>query len=326
MIHSDEVKLTEVSRKLGDISARRTWRVAALVAVALIGGLVFNSTLPDRAVSKGGTPALGGPCGQKKATPSPQVYSQYDRKVLSLEPALYLPLGSSVPVEPDISGRGHSGFFDADGDRMHVAMLPNGDTASDFNGLGQYIQVPSAKSLSVTYSGCLTVEAWINPTVLQFPRDEGSGYVYVLGKGTADKQEYATRMYSLSNSEVPPRPNRISAYVFNRSGGKGSGAYCQGTVRPGVWIMLTFVVDSRASAEWPDGYISIYENGQLCRSKVSLSQFNVTLGSSNAPLRIGTRDFGSFFEGGIGKVAVYNSVLSSQEIFATYEVMDAGKR
>ena len=29
-------------------------------------------------------------------------------------------------------------------------------------------------------------------------------------------------MYSYSNSEVPPRPNRISAYAFNLIGRKGS--------------------------------------------------------------------------------------------------------
>ena len=62
---------------------------------------------------------------------------------------------------------------------------------------------------------------------LQFAHEQGTGYVYILGKGTSDKQEYALRMYSNENSEVPPRPNRVSAYVFNLSGGLGSGAYFQ---------------------------------------------------------------------------------------------------
>lgn len=77
----------------------------------------------------------------------------------------------------------------------------------------------------------------MRPDTLQFPRVQGSGYVYILGKGTAGKQEYALRMYSYSNSENPPRPSRVSAYVFNLAGGEGSGAYFQDPVRPGTWMM-----------------------------------------------------------------------------------------
>ena len=61
--------------------------------------------------------------------------------------------------------------------------MPNGDMAADFNGRSQYAQVPSSEALSVTDTGCLTIEAWIMPTTLQFPHEEGTGYVYVLGKG-----------------------------------------------------------------------------------------------------------------------------------------------
>ncbi len=128
-------------------------------------------------------------------------------------------------------------------------------------------------------------------------------------------------MYSYSNSEVPPRPNRISAYTFNLSGGKGSGAYFQDKVDPGIWIMVTFVVDSRPSAAWPDGYIAIYKDGQMRGRRVSLSQFNVVPRASDAPFRIATRDLQSFFQGAIGKVAVYNCVLSPQDILAAYRAM-----
>jgi hypothetical protein len=128
-------------------------------------------------------------------------------------------------------------------------------------------------------------------------------------------------MYSYSNSEVPPRPNRISAYTFNLSGGEGSGAYFQDKVHPGAWMMVAFVVDSRPSAAWPEGYIAIYKNGKLRGSPVSLSQFNVVPKAANAPFRIATRDLRSFFDGAIGKVAIYDYVLSQQDILATYQAM-----
>jgi hypothetical protein len=71
-------------------------------------------------------------------------------------------------------------------------------------------------------------------------------------KGTDGKQEYAMRMYSYSNSEKPPRPNRISAYVFNLAGGKGAGAYFQGVpsfAGAGVSSQSQFRSTSRSPAD-----------------------------------------------------------------------------
>jgi hypothetical protein len=253
------------------------------------------------------------------------VSDRYDRQVLSLHPVLYLTLGeSSSALEPDLSGNGYNGIYMPYTQRPDVARLPNGDPAAVFNGIGQYVQVPSARQLSIVNTGCLTVEAWIRPDVLQFPHDEGTGYVNILGKGTEGKQEYAFRMYSSDNSENPPRPNRISGYVFNLAGGLGSGAYFQDKIQPGEWIMVTFLVDSRPSPEWPHGYVAIYKDGRRRGNQVSLSQFHVTPEASNAPFRIATRDLQSFFEGAIGKVAVYDTILSDQEILATYEAMVSG--
>jgi hypothetical protein len=314
-----------VSRRLADLSVRTPWRAATLIVavVALVGVMLgcarHGSSTPERS-----TGALTNQCEPRSVTPPSQVTDRYDRQVLSLHPVLYLTLGSaSSGIEPDLSGNGNNGIYESNGERSYLSTLPNGDPATIFNGISQYVQVPSSRSLSVTDTGCLTIEAWIKPVVLQFPHAEGSGYVYILGKGTAGKQEYAMRMYSYSNSESPPRPNRISAYMFNLAGGLGSGAYFQDVVIPHDWMMVTFVVDSRSSVAWPSGYISIYKNGQLRGRQVSLSQFNVKPGASNAPLRIGTRDLSSFFEGAIGKVAIYDSILPAQDILATYKAMYA---
>lgn len=266
--------------------------------------------------------APGDNCPPQMAGVPARITDRYDRQALLLNPVLYLPLANpSSDAEPDLSGNRHTAFYESWESHPDTAKLPNGDPAAVFNGNGEYVEVPSSPSLSITETGCLTVTAWVRPDVLQFPHDTGSGYVYILGKGTAGKQEYALRMYSYSNNENPPRPNRVSAYVFNLSGGEGSGTYFQDKVQPGEWMMVTFVVDSRPSGEWPHGYIAMYKNGQLRGKPVSLSQFNVTPEASDAPFRIGTRDLESFFEGAIGKVAVYDSALSDQQISATYEAM-----
>src|SRR5579864_7285019 len=86
-----------------------------------------------------------------------------------------------------------------------------------FNGVDQYIEVPSSPDFSLSSNG-LTVSAWMRPDTLSFPNSEGSGYVYWLGKGSRGRQEWVFRMYNRTNTENPPRPNRISFYVFNPDG------------------------------------------------------------------------------------------------------------
>jgi Concanavalin A-like lectin/glucanases superfamily len=245
----------------------------------------------------------------------------YDRQVLSFCPVMYLAMSHpDGGTEPDLSGHDHDGVYLPVGERPASWRLPNGDTVADFDGDKEYLRVASARELSVPNTGRLTVQAWIEAAVLQFRHQDGSGYVYILGKGSDGKQEYALRMYSLVNSEKPERPNRVSAYVFNLRGGKGSGAYFQDKIRPRKWMMVTFVVDDRSSNGWPDGYVTLYKNDSR-RGKVSLSQFSVRPGMSDAPLYIGTRQLESFFQGAIGKVAVFDHVLSGRDISSIYNAM-----
>jgi hypothetical protein len=328
-----KVAVTGVVMRLTHVLNKYVWLtviLAVLVVVSIVTMLMETTTIfggtslhkASEANSVSGPGSQDGHCFKGTTRSLSEVTDNYDRQVLALGPSLYLALGSlSSGVESDLSSHGRNGLYISDAGQPELTRLPNGDMATVFNGLNQYVQVPSTKALSITATGCLTIEAWIRPAVLSFPRTQGSGYVHILGKGTAGKQEYALRMYSFHNSETPPRPNRVSAYAFNLSGGKGSGAYFQDKIDPGAWIMVTFVVDSRSSAAWPDGYIAIYKDGQMRAQPVSLSQFNVVPKAADAPFRIATRDLESFFEGAIGKVAVYDYILSPQDILATYRAM-----
>jgi hypothetical protein len=293
--------------------------LAAASACATVGKKGTAGIPLDAGHCKGGTATAVASNTKTETTTS----DAYDQQVMSLNPALYLTFSDpSAPTQVDLSGHGHTATYFPAGDPPGEVALPNGDMAANFNGRGQYAQVPSSEALSVTDTGCLTIEAWIRPATLQFPNEEGTGYVYVLGKGAPGKYEYAIRMYSATNTEVPERPNRISGYVWNLAGGLGSGAYFQGSVEVNQWIMVTLVLDDRSSSEWPDGYVAIYKDGVL-RGQVSMGQYDVSPKAGNAPFCIGTRDNDSYFEGGIGKVAIYDHLLSSAEIAATYNAMFA---
>jgi hypothetical protein len=88
----------------------------------------------------------------------------------------------------------------------------------------------------------------------------------------------------------------------------------------GEWVMAAFVVEDRETTRWPHGYIAIYKDGAL-RGTVSLEQFHVIPQASNAPFRIATRDLRSYFQGAIGKVAVYDAALTGGDIRSTYLAM-----
>jgi hypothetical protein len=311
---------------------RRTalFTLGFLLLAALLGLLLWRffaggPAAPPVAFSGMSAPPATSPCAPRTPSQATRPTDGYDRAALSLNPVLYLPLADPASgLAADLSGSHRQAFYETAGRQLGVARLPNGDKATVFDGAGQYVDVPSADSLSITRTGCLTVVAWVRPDVLQFPQAEGSGYVYLLGKGATGKHEYALRMYSHSTEDRPPRPNRVSAYVFNLRGGLGSGAYFQDTVKAGEWMMLAFTVDSRSSANWPDGYVAIYKNGKRRGDPVSLGQFDVKPGASDAPLRIATRDLKSFFAGAMGKVAVYDSLLTDQQLHAMYTAMTAG--
>jgi hypothetical protein len=292
-------------------------------AMFVLAGISACATVGKKALVGNGADVGSRQQGAARLPNQAATSDAYDQQVLSLDPALYLTFNDpSAPTQEDLSGHGHTATYLPVNNPPGKVTLPNGDVTAEFNGQNQYAQVPSSHSLSVTDRGCLTIEAWIMPTTLQFPHEEGTGYVYVLGKGAPDQYEYAIRMYSAKNTEQPERPNRISGYVWNPSGGLGSGAYFQDKVEINQWIMVVLVLDDRASQKWPDGYVAIYKDGVL-RDQVSMTQYNVTPQAGNAPLGIGRRDGDSYFEGGIGKVAIYDRLLSSAEIAATYNAMFA---
>lgn len=227
--------------------------------------------------------------------------SAYDDLILSHKPRLYLTLGSltRTTFEPDLSGNGHRALrFPMNW--MPEARLPNGDRATVFDGRSQYLEVAPHAHLSVPTTGSLTLETWIRPDTLQFPQSQ-DGYVHFAGKGEPGAQEYVFRMYNRASD----RPSRISAYAFNPDGGLGSGSYFQDSVTVGEWIHVAAVINTRSSASYPDGYVKIYKNGQL-RDTDSLRDYSIEPVAGPAPLRIGTRDLNSFFQGAIAKFAVYD--------------------
>lgn len=240
--------------------------------------------------------------------------STYDTAVLADQPKGYWPLTPGDAL--DYSGNGHTGIFTGS---PANATMPNGDIASAFNGSTQYFTIADHNDLELTTTGIITIEAWMRPDTLEFSNQQSSGYVHWMGKGTPGQHSWAARMYSYTNTEN--RPNRISGYAFNLAGGLGAGSYFQDPVTAGEWIHYTLVINTvDTSTAYPTGYTKIYKNGVL-RDQDSLADYSIVPGNGTAPIRIATRDMASFFEGAIGKVAIYDYELTAAQLLDHYDAM-----
>ncbi|MDR2272975.1 MAG: LamG domain-containing protein [Sphingobacterium sp.] len=245
----------------------------------------------------------------KYALDSIRLDTTYDDLVKADNPVGYWMLIKGY--QSDASGHGMTGTYGGSG--RGEAILPNGETASIFNGVDNYFQIADNDYLEVTSTGILTIEAWVRPDVLDFPKVEGDGYVHWMGKGTTGQQSWVARMYNANHTS---RPQRISGYSFNLSGGLGSGSYFQDSIPPGTWIHYVLVINTvNLDGTYTTGYTKLYRNGIL-RDKDKLSDYNVIPGNGTAPMRVATRDFSSYFKGAIGKVAIYDYELPANKILS----------
>lgn len=281
---------------------------------------------PQPVTSTGGTPSPA-----PTPAPAPSSATSYDSAVLSDSPSMYLTMGSaSSGSENDKSGHGLNGSYK--GGTPSSATLPNGDSAAAFNGTSQYLTVASNPALSISTTGKLTWEAWIRPDSFSFANASGDGYVDWMGKceNYSPTCEWEARIYG--NSTAEGRPDRLSAYVFNPSAGLGSAADWQPTslLSAGKWIHVVAEYDttstpSGCSSSYP-GSINIWVNGvkQDFGSHAPtgcMSQYQIKPKAGSSALDIGTMAMDTWFKGAVGKVAVYDHLLSQSQINAHFTAM-----
>lgn len=196
--------------------------------------------------------------------------------------------------------------------RSDVGGSMIGMRAPVFDGRTGYVEIPDQDAYSASTTGAITIEAWMRPDSVSMPAREGTGYVHWLGKGGPGQHEWVARMYQRGNSEN--RANRISFYAFNLTGGLGAGSYFQDEITVGTWIHYFGVIDARETHVYRDGVL---------RDSDPLAGYDITPRNGSAPVRIGTRDLGSFFQGSVARVAIYSARLSNERVRAHYAARGA---
>lgn len=260
---------------------------------------------------EGGEPNIPDP------NPEPPAPNAYNEAVLADNPVGFWLL--SKDDLKDASSKKLNGSWK--GEKAGSQKLPNGDEVPLFNGTDSYYEIADADHLEVSTKGVLTIEAWMSPSVSDFPSvEKDKDYIHWMGKGTPGQHSWAARMYN-KDSWRENRPQRISGYAFNLEGGLGAGSYFQEPITTGTWVHYVLVINSnQKSTKYPGGYTKLYRDGQL-KDQDDLSAYNIVPKDGTAPTRIGTRDLGSFFKGAIGKVAIYDYELSAAKIKAHFNAM-----
>src|SRR5947209_10888208 len=105
----------------------------------------------------------------------------------------------------------------------------------------------------------MRMAVWVRAVSVDFPRSL-KWRVAIFGKGDRygpnGNQEFGLVLYNRTGTEQfenPPRPNRLSGYLWNSSGGLGVGSYMQDMVFPREWIFVTFVVDGSSTLLYTQG-------------------------------------------------------------------------
>lgn len=180
------------------------------------------------------------------------------------------------------------------------------DYALSLNGLNSYVAVPDAVNLKYT-GGDLTLVAWIKPS----KQEQDSGAIF--SKPWNSNGQYNYRLYYDPNGAIRLCVNGHGSDSCIKSG--------DGVASSGSWH---YVVATIAS----DKSMKIYVDDQVVATgSHAISDWSPIYGDSNIPLTIGTVfPYGpgwdgstSFsFDGLVDELAIYNRVLSADEIKADY--------
>lgn len=184
-----------------------------------------------------------------------------------------------------------------------------GAAAATFNG-SNYLAIPDSDALSPASHGQkITVAFWMNPATFNFT-GESAGYVNFLGKGLPGQHEWTFRIYNSTAQDGGSRAKRVSFYAFNLTGGLGAGSYFQDDLNANEWIFVTGVIDGTNT--------HIYKNG-VHRDSDPLSGYGIAMGNGTAPVRIGSRDGSSWFQGSVDMLRIYDRALSAAEVQQLYQ-------
>jgi Concanavalin A-like lectin/glucanases superfamily len=179
----------------------------------------------------------------------------------------------------DASGNGNNGTLQGGASWTTSGRYGN---AISFNGTNAYVNVPSSSSLQLT--SAMTLEAWVNPSLLT------GNWRNVIYKGNDN--------YYLEADSTSAKP--VTGGIL---GGSYGEVYGPNALTVNTWVHLAGTYDGAT--------LRLYVNGVQVNSRVQTG----TIATSTNPLQIGGDSiYGQYFQGKIDEVRIYNRALSATQI------------
>ncbi len=226
-----------------------------------------------------------------------------------------LSVSACGPLRPDAQNQNPTNLPSNTGQIRNDQSSDTGQTKSPlvapfFDGITGFVEIPDHDAYSVGPNSTLTIEAWIRPDALTMPRQKGSGYVNWLGKGAEEEHEWVFRFHNAGSTEG--RDHRMSFIAFNPDGLASVGSYYQDELTAGQWIHVVGQISQAATAIHRDG---TFRDSDLLTD----GSPEVVPANRAAPIRIATRNFGSYFQGAISHLAIYSETLDDTKIQAHHQ-------
>ncbi len=187
-----------------------------------------------------------------------------------------------------------------------ITVTTNTDNALSFDGSSDYASLPSAFA-SAYNNSAVTIEAWIKTT-------DAKAINEIIGWGSS----------TVNNNVVEFRTSYGKLQFILNDGTKFYGLECTTPVNTGKWVHVAVVKSGSSAVLYVNGQVaSVTANGDITstptldRSNIGLLAYK-TSSTSYGPIA------GSFFNGGIDQLRVWNTARTSSDIAANMFVEMSG--
>jgi hypothetical protein len=191
---------------------------------------------------------------------------------------------------------GHNGTVY--GANLTTDRFGEANRAYDFDGVNDYIEVPSSGNLSTSYSA-LTLSAWVNVRDWYLVGGN-SGWASLIRKGANANSAIALQLEGIS-------PTSDFGILFSNNNPSNT-YYDQSSFSLNQWYNILVTMSN--------SNVKFYVNGTLTRS----IQTNMYINSNSEPLLIGDDPPGAneYQNGKLDDLCIYNRALTEEEIQALY--------
>ena len=192
-------------------------------------------------------------------------------------------------------------------------LAPTSTKSIEFDGSGDYVEVPDTDSLSFGDSANdvpFSISAWVNVT--EDPISTEGAIVSKFNSGASS--EYL--LYHTAG-------NQLFLVLYDNASGATLQAYKNTFFTPNQWVHIVATYD----AQNKQNGINFYLNGELVTLTGAIETGTyVAMNNKTAPFRVGVAATNTFpFEGRISNVVVYNKELNLSEVQELYNVGDSGR-